>query len=284
MLVVLVAVALLLMERPGERSASGETGELLATLDSAGVDKIEIKLSSGQIVLEKKGIEWYLQSPIHYRADQSNVASLISQARKLRVKATVSSNPENQSLFQVDSTGTLVKVYERGSQQSSFVIGKPGPSFSETYVRKETSNDVHLVDGMFSYMFNRSVNDWRDKSVASMPRDMIKEVKYQYGDTTFTLAFHDSVWRIGNAAVKDSEINMLLSTLADVKADDFVDIPPTPAPRFRIVISYGDVQLRFAEIKGENKYYLQSSTSPQLFELQQWRANQILKRRNDLVQ
>lgn len=283
-LAVLVAVAFLLMERPGERSASSETGELLVTLDSAGVDRIEISSPSGSVVLEKKGIEWFLQSPIQYRADQSNVASLIGQTKNLRVKATVSSNPEKQSLFQVDSTGTLVKVYERGSEKASFIIGKPGASFSETYVRTTTSDEVHLVEGMFSYMFNRAVKEWRDKSVASMPREMIREINYHYGDTTFTLGLRDSLWMIGKDAIKESEVNTVLSALADFKADDFVDVVPTPAPKFRITVAYGHVQLRFDEIKGESKYYLQSSTSPQLFELQQWRANQILKRRKDFVQ
>ena len=283
-LLLLIAIALLLMQRPGEQSTTGAEGQLLVEIDSAKVDKLEINSSTGKVILEKRGIEWFLHSPIEYRADQSNVNSLIGQAKNLRVKATVSSNPEKQSLFQVDSTGTIVKVYEKGSEKVSFIVGKMGPTFSETYMRLSNSNDVHLIEGSLSYTFSRPVKDWRDRTIANVPHESITNIVYQYGDTTFALSHKDTLWMIGKDGAKESEVNSLLSSLSNFTADNFIDTPPSPAPKFRTTILYGGILLRFAEVKDQSKFVVQSSTSPQLFEVPQWRANQMLKRRKDFVQ
>jgi hypothetical protein len=283
-LFVLIVVTLLLLQRPGEQSTTGTEGEVLFSIDSTRVDKIEITSPGTSVVLEKKGVEWFLQSPLQYRAEQSTVASMIGQVKNLRIKATVSSNPEKQSLFQVDSTGTLVKVYEAGKEKASFIVGKMGPSFAETYVRRTDANDVYLIDGSLSVTFSRPVKDWRDRAIVTLARENITSIVYQFGDTSFTLSRIDTVWMLDKQMAKETEVNSVLSSLSELRADDFIDTTPTPAPKFTITISCGGVVLRFAEIKGESKYIVQSSASPQLFEVAQWRANQVLKRKKDFLQ
>lgn len=283
LLVLLLIIAYVVMQKPGEQSSTtSSTGNLLV-IDSLAVDKIEIISPSAEVVLARKGVEWFVEEPITYRADQANVASLIQQAKNFEGKGVVSSNPEKQSVYQVDSMGTTVTIYEQGKEKASFVVGKLGSSFAETYIRMKNSNDVHLVGGVFGYMFNRSVKDWRDKTIFSAPRESITEVTFQYGDTTFTLSFRDSAWMIGRDTVQEYTVNSLLSSLSTLRADDFIDSPPSFPPKITTLISYSGGQVRFAEKKGEDKYLVQSSASPQWFEMQSWNANQVLKRKKDLV-
>jgi hypothetical protein len=44
------------------------------------------------------------------------------------------------------------------------------------------------------------------------------------------------------------------------------------------------VDLRFFHNAPAGRYYLLSSASPQLFEIMEWRAQQILKRKKDFLQ
>jgi hypothetical protein len=282
-LVVLVVVAYLVMQKPGERSSSSDTEGKLVTLDSLAVNKIDIKSPTGKVVLEKKGVEWYLAEPLSYRADQSNVASLIHETKNLEVKSIVSNKPEKQSVFQVDSTGTIVRIFENGAEKTSFIIGKAGSSYSETYARRANSNDVALVGGALSYIFNRPVKEWRDRTILSAPKERIKEVKFQYGDTTFVLAFKDSTWMVGKDSTQDWVVNSLLSSLSSLQADDFVDTLITPLPKINAQLSYAGAQVSFSYLKTGDKYLVRSSSSPQWFEMQSWRANQVLKRKKDLV-
>jgi hypothetical protein len=282
-LVVLVIVAYLVMQKPGERSSTGESSQVFAAVDSLAVDRIEIKSPGSDVVLQKKGVEWFLTVPVCYKADQSNVAMLIHDCKNLEVKNVVSDKPEKHSVFQVDSTGTRVTLFEKGAEKSSFILGKAGSSYSEMYARRSTSNDVDLVSGGSSYVFSRSVKEWRDRTILSMSRDNIKEVRYQYGDTTFVLALRDSSWIIEKDSTQSEVVSNLLSTLSNFQADDFVDTLITRPPKPTTQISCSGTQLTFFYVKQGDKYLVQCSTSPQWFEVQSWRASQILKHKKDIV-
>jgi hypothetical protein len=280
---VLIILAYVVMQKPGERSSSGENGEVLVTVDSLAIDRIEIKSSAANVVLQKKGVEWFVESPVSYKADQSNVATLIHSSKALHVSNVVSNKPDKYSVFQVDSTGTLVKMYQNGAEKASFILGKSGSSYAELYARRTSSTEVALVNGASSYVFARPVKDWRDRTLLSVSRDQIKEIRYQYGDTTFVLAFKDSAWTIGKDSTQDGVVTTLLSSLSNIVADDFVDTLAKPASRPAAQISFAGTQLTFFYVKGSEKYFVQSSASPQWFELQSWHANQLLMRKKDIV-
>ena len=280
---VLMVVAYVVMEKPGEQSVTVGEEEHLFQLDSAAVDRIELRSPSTDIVLAKRGADWYLEKPMDYRADQENVGSFLRQVKDLTRKAIVSSNPEKQGLFEVDSTGLHVEIAEGGAPKISFIVGKTGNTYTESYLRESSSKNVLLVGAALSYLRTRPLKDWRDRHVALVPEESIRAVTYQYGDTTFTLAFRDSVWMVDRQPAQDRVVSNLLNSLAEVRADDFVDTPLEPQPKIVALVKYGGVKLRFAQRKGEDKYYLQNSTSPQWYELQTWHANQLLKRKKDLV-
>jgi len=282
LLVVLLVIAVLVMQKPGERSSSGETGVALAPIDSLAVDKIEIKGSGNSLVLQKNGVEWYLQEPVAYRADQSVVAAFLHDSKSLEVKNVVSNKPEKHSVFQVDSTGTQVKIFEKGTEKTAFIVGKPTSSYSELYARRSRSNDVLIISGASPSAFSRPVKDWRDKTIFTTHRESIKEVRFQYGDTTFVLAFKDSTWTIGKDSTQESVVNNLISSLSNVRADDFVDTLVQHPPKLTAQIAYAGVQLNFFFVKQGEKYLVQSSASPQWFEMPTWRANDILKRKRDI--
>jgi hypothetical protein len=282
-LVVLVILAYLVMQKPGERSSTGESGELLVSVDSLAVDRIEIKSPTVDVTLQKKGVEWFVESPVSYKADQSNVAALIHGSKALQVSNIVSTKPDKHSVFQVDSTGTRVKMFQNGVEKTSFILGKSGSSYSELYARRTASNDVALVNGASSYVFSRPVKDWRDRTILSTPRERIKEVRYQYGDTTFVLAYQDSAWTVGKDSTQDGVVSSLISSLSNITTDDFVDTLAVRPTKPTAQISFAGTQLTFFYVKGSEKYLVLSSSSPQWFEMQSWRANQLLMRKKDIV-
>lgn len=281
-LVILLIVAVLVMQKPGERSSSGDSGIALAQIDSIAVDKIEISSPAHALVLKKNGVEWYVQDPVSYRADQGVIASFLHDSKMMEVKNVVSNKPDKFSMFQVDSTGTRVRIFEKGTEKIGFIAGKATASYSEIYARRDGSNDVLIVRGVSPYAFSRPVKDWRDKAIVAVPKETIKEIRYQYGDTTLVLAFKDSVWKIGDEPAQESVVNSLLSLLASVQADDFIDTLAQRPSKITAQISYAGVQLNFFFMKQGEKYLVQSSSSPQWFEMTNWRANEILKRKKDI--
>ncbi|HTP12882.1 MAG TPA: DUF4340 domain-containing protein [Bacteroidota bacterium] len=283
LLAVLVVVAYLVMQKPGEQSSSG-SGAALVHLDSVAVDRLEIKSAKSHVVLEKQGVDWFLREPMTYKADPTAVANFIHEIKTLEVKNVVSDRPEKFEVFQVDTTSaTRLTVYEHGTPTVNLLVGKIGSTYTEQYVRKLPSNDVDAVDVSMNYTVNRSANEWRDKGIVSVPKENIKEIRYQYGDTTFTVAFQDSAWMLGKDRIRTEDVTSVVNALSDFKADDFIDSTLHPTPKITGAISYGGVQLRFSFLKSQNKYAVQSSGSAQWFVVEAWKANPILKRKKDFV-
>lgn len=280
--IILLIAAYLVLQKPGEQSVNSASSGLMFKVDSLAVDKIELKTPASSVTLEKRGVEWFVSAPVNYRGDQARIGQIIHDIKNLEIKTIVSNKPEKHSLFQVDQSGIRVTVFEKGTEKASFILGKMAGSYSESYARRVNANDVFIVEGASGYMFDRPVKDWRDKTIMTEPKENIKDIRYQYGDTVFNVASRDSVWMVGNEKVHQSVIEGIVSSLSNLQADDFVD--STLAPKLTALIATAGVQLRFSFDKNANKYYVQPSSSPQWFVLEQWKANQILKRKKDMLE
>lgn len=282
-LALLIVVIYLVMQRPGEQSSTGSTGQMLVDYDSVAVDRIDMDSRGVTITLEKQAGVWMLSSPMRYRADDAAVASALSSGRKIDLKDVVSTNVQKRSVFQVDSSGTLVRLYEHGAPKVAFWIGKPSASYTETYVRRDGSDEVYLASGLFSSVFSRRTNEWRDKTILRTDEQSISEVTLRFGDTTLSLVRKDSLWVIGADTAKPDPVKSFLSALSNFQTDEFIDTPVVQMPKLTVQIELGGVQLRLFWKKEGDRYYVQSSASPQLFEVYSWRGAQIVKRKKDFI-
>jgi hypothetical protein len=282
-LVLLVAGVILVLQKPGEISTTGANGEVLVTYDSAAVDGIEISSAGGRVILEKQGTSWMLTEPVRAIADEGVVTSTIGSGKAIALKGVVSSNPAKQALFQVDSTGTLVKFSGKGALLAAFRLGKTGPAYTETYVRRENSNEVFLAEGMPGYMFTRQTRDWRDKTIFKTPLETVTSVQFRYGDTTFTLARQDSLWRLDGSPAAGDQVRSFLGSLTNFLADDFVDSTLTVTPPLIAVVEVHGVQIRFHKNSPGTTYVVTTSRTPQVFSVQEWKAGQVLKRRDQFM-
>lgn len=283
-LLLLILAAVLVLQQPGETSTTGADGDALVTYDSAAVDKLEVTTPARSVTLQKEGTTWFITSPLRAKADEQAVLTAIGKGRSIVVRGIVSTNPQKQSMFQVDSAGTLVRVFAGGAERAAFRIGKPGATYTETYVRREGSDEVCLADGMLTYLFAREVRDWRDKTIFKAPMESITAVQFRYGDTTFVLARQDSLWLLDGAApAPDPVVQSFLSSLTHLQCDNFVDPAPAELPPLVGSLEIGGTVIRFHRAPGAANYTVVTSGSPQVYEVYSWRGEQLLKRKADLV-
>jgi len=273
----------IVLQRPGESSRDASSPEMLVTYDSSAVDRLQVTSGGSTVSLALEGGKWMVVAPIHFRADESAVTAALSRGRKVEIRGLVSSNPEKQKIFQVDSAGTLVQIFERGAEKAAFRIGKPGTSYDETYIRREGENNVLIGEGPLAYLFVKSPRDWRDRTVFKADRDKITALRYRYGDTTFTVAFVDSIWKVDSQPASPAVIQNLLGTLSNYLANDFYDSTFTPAAPPTAVVEALDAQIRFYHSKETGKFLVQSSRDPQWYILEPYRAQDLLKRKKDFI-
>ncbi len=280
--IVLLIAVFFVMQKEGEKSLSAEDRQYLYKLDSLSIDKFEMKSKYGLILLQKEGTTWYLTKPLRYPADKKRINLAISTVINLIVKTIASDNPKKQSLYEVDSSALTLKIYEKGKLKGHFYIGKAGPTRGDNYIRKYNSNEVLLVRGSLSFLFDSPDSDWRDKTILSINPNEIKKIEFQYEKDSFTLQFTDSLWMIGDIAANKDEIDRITNNLAELKTDFFKDTPPDTIPKLYAVITFNDKQIKFYKLD-EEQFLAQSSDSTQWFIVLKSKISNILKRREDFI-
>lgn len=280
LLLILGAIALFVLPSGEERESSDKTPVISFTVDSASIAKIEILRTSSTVTIENIGGRWMMTSPARYQVDASAVKQLLGGFSRLKIGSLISSNPEKQHLFQVDSSGTSVVLTERSGKAASIVIGKMGPSFSEVYLRLPDSKDVYLASGIDTWTITREVKDWRDRTILSIPAEGVKSLTYASGSRQYEFRRDKETWKSGEKSIGTDIINPPLTTLANLKADDFVDstanVRSNPMTLTVQGIENASLTL-FPILPDSSKYYVLSSASPQWFVINKSTAQQLLR-------
>ncbi|NOY05559.1 MAG: DUF4340 domain-containing protein [Chlorobi bacterium] len=279
--IVLLVVAILIVTNSGERSINPEEIPQLIAVDSAAVDGITITRGSTTIELRRSGNTWKIEKPVSYRADAKKVGDLLHELSAVKASTVVSSKPEKHGVFQVDSTGTELRIMEHGKPVVHLVVGKNGPDFTSRYMRLADENEVWMVTGLSYGILSDNPSDWRDRMILDVKKDLVRRVQFQYADTVFVLNRDDSLWTVDGEPADQGRVESFLSSLASLSADEFLDTMTTAPGPPRCVLDVDGTQIRFYPGGEGNLYFLQTSVSPQWFQVSEWRVNALLKKKMD---
>ncbi|HEX9659859.1 MAG TPA: DUF4340 domain-containing protein [Rhodothermales bacterium] len=192
-------------------------------VDSDRVSRIDVSSGGEHIRVDRLDSgEWRLSSPVQADADTAAVMRFLRQIGDMQLESIVSSNPEGFSRFQVDSTGSEMTL-EWGDRRLELIVGKMGPDFQSRYVRIDGDDRVMLANGVPS--LSAKVDQWRDKTLWSMPVEAITSVSVTADDVTYGLSRTDGGWRLssgaGDSAVDSVEVADFLDRVSTIKVDGF---------------------------------------------------------------
>ncbi len=279
-LVALGAIVIFLLPGETEHETSYTQGLGKITVDSASIVKIDMRKGGKSITLENVGGRWTLTSPLRFPADITPINQLLSALARFSVGSLISTNPEKQSLFQVDSSGTLLTVTGRSGASTALIIGKMGPSFSEVYFRLPSSKEVYLAEGFDGWLVSKEVKEWRDKTILGVSSEGVANLTYQVGGKRYEYLKDSSGWKLDAKQFDKSYMNATLSSLAHFKADDFADsgVTPTSKPITLEIHGAQNLALQFYPVLPDtSKYYVQLQGNPTTYVLQKWTAQQVLQ-------
>jgi LysM repeat protein len=279
--IAIVAVIVYIILSPeDERQASYESPLPELSIDSGSVVKIEIRQPGKSVILENVGGVWSLTYPILFQADPMAVAQLLHGFSKFKVGSLISTNPEKQPMFQVDSSGTGITFTDRNGSATALIIGKMGPSFSEVYFRLPDSKNVYLGDGIDNWTINKNLKDWRNKTIVQTGTEAIRQIVYTVGSRSHTVIKDTSGWIVGGKIVEDSEVKPLLNSIANLHADDFIDssLEFSQKPIIININAAEDVTLSlYPNLPDSSRYFIKTSKSPQIYMVSKWSVGELLK-------
>lgn len=293
-LVVLIGV-LFMQQKQQQRIIASEPVDTWS-VDPDRVTALQIRKPDGESVeLVRSAGSWKLSQPVQYPANGQTVTSSLRVLESLELEDIVSTNPENQGKYQVDSTGTLVEVKAGEETLLSAIVGKNSPDFSHTYVRRTGSDDVYRAVGMLSYNFNKRVDDWRDKSILDIDQQTISRITLEYpkDKASTILARADTTWTVqatgGTPQVADSlSVANLLRTVsalntASFATDEEKETLDFEQADFRLSVETDADTKVVTFVEGEStKYFARLEGNDTVFQLFKSSLTNVLKKAEDL--
>ncbi|MCK4357995.1 MAG: DUF4340 domain-containing protein [Candidatus Cloacimonetes bacterium] len=202
-----------------------------AKFDTLGITKININAPETEkdVTLEKIDDKWFIKEPMFYLADMRIMEKFLETMNDMKFEGIISENPEKQSKFQVDSTGTQVQIFKEDNLVLDFIVGKSDQNYSHTFLRESESDKVYSVAGNLSHIFNKKVDQWRDKVIVDIPKDEIDYIEVSYSDTTIYFTFVDTVWFVrqddNEIEVEPSKLSSILNAFSPMGTTKFQDEP-----------------------------------------------------------
>lgn len=292
-LLICVLVYFLLIQKE-KKTFAPERKENFLEIDSALVSRIVFRKFDTQLVFQKVKDLWYIITPDSFRADRNVMGQLLSAASHLEVEELISSNPEKQAFFRVDSiSGTGLDFFAGERQLTSVVLGKISSDLLHGYLRKTNSDDVYMVKGVFSRLADRRIDNWRDRNICPFDPKQVKRVKITQGEEEFILTKEDTLWQLSLYPFKEASpvegklVDDYVQSLANMKADEFAgksEISEIDASKAELVITItfldGHTENLFAVRRnaGEDRYRVKTDQDNNVFVLFEYNFKRIAKK------
>jgi hypothetical protein len=259
--------------------------------------KITVKSKSQEISLKKSGKDWPISDTDGFTADPKLINGALDTVINFNRENIASKNPEKQELFEVvPGKGVEVNISDAGQKMlAHFYIGKTGPDFFSIYLRKEGSDEVLLTAGLIKSAFDKSVKDWRDKTIFSFPPDTITQLTLKTSLEEIVLKKDENGnWQITSpeqVKAKKEAVTDIGLTLASLKAIDFaenynLDEHQLDKPQITITAILDEKAEKKLLIGKENEeksqYYVKSQAKKTIFLVGKYQFDKFNKTLQDL--
>lgn len=234
--VAVVAAALMFRGKDQQlaESSAAPVREVAAGITSGSLTRIEILPPAGgtSVTLTRKDDAWYTDDTLGHKADRNMIGSLFNTIEQPLKGEVVSTNKDSHPDYDLTETSaTRVKLVDSSGKATELLIGKTGPSFFTTFVRKPDSDEVINVRASLTYAFNKP-EGWRDKSIFEIQPDTIVGFSGEGTSGTFELRREDGQWKMKSPedrAASEAKVSPMTAIAGALKTGEFVDLQGTTA-------------------------------------------------------
>lgn len=243
-----------------------------------------------KFVLVKTGEEqWALEVPGAYKANASNVKSLLDNLTKLKVIEAVSSGTDSYDRWGVTDEKALHVVAKKGSE--TIIDAYFGDDGSRGQMTRLAGKDgVFATKGYSRFSFARDLKGWRDKTIFKFEDDQVESVKVTNENGEFVFTKKDDKWTslftpAGSKAgaplerFKDTKVGDLVRAYKSLNAADFGDDKQPDAVQLTKPLATVTFQLKDGGAKHEllvgdsgegGTRYVKTPDNAQIYTISSW--------------
>jgi hypothetical protein len=310
-LLALQAVVLVGMTLSPDERLSVQTRPLFPELEPEKVSRLEIRGPAGDaeevVVLERTGNDWTLPEADGYPAKSDDVKSFLDKVTALVSRTAVLSSARYHEKLEVSEAKYQRKLTLTADGESTVLYLGTSPSFKNTHVRIEGSDDVWLVNDFGTTDAGTRAWNWTERSYVDTPKNDVWAVEVTNEKGSFKLE-RDPVsnqWAaLGvDGALDSSKVDQLVDRVRSIRLERPVgkNLEPSyglapPAGTVRLTVGTSTVagapppstevqtvQLG-ARVEGKNERYVKASTSDYVVVVNDSSVETVLEREaSDLV-
>ncbi len=312
---IIVILLVYLVVGTGKNKMSYEVPRLGA-IPSGEIDKLEITQASGTITIAGKEKIWSI-SPQGYSADPTKVQDMLKSIENLTLSELAAEKKDYQRYDLTDDKKIQVKAYKGSELLREFDIGKTPSTYRHTFIRIQDDTRVYYARESFRSNFAYEIKDLRHKVVMALDKNEISGVKIEQEGNLFEFTkqmipvltppeaekveaeegaespaqTEEEAWMLpdGNQANK-SNLDSIISSLVDLRCDEFLEDQSKEDlkdPIYSVTARGGkdySLQIFAKQEKEGGKYPAISSENPFPFLLSTYKAEQIMKKPDELVE
>ncbi|OGU55207.1 MAG: hypothetical protein A2V66_00655 [Ignavibacteria bacterium RBG_13_36_8] len=227
-LVVLLLVIILWDGGKGERTFR----ETLVDIDTSSVTEILLYPKSqnhNEMKLFLQDEQWkvILADGKEARVPKSKITNLFAQLSAIIPKRLAARDQSKWGEFQVDSTGTRIKILEDGDVTLDLILGKfsfQQPRSMSTFVRLANDVDIYEVDGFLEMSFNQNANSFRDGALLHGDFEKWENLSFEYpADSSFQMFKMKDKWMANYMPADSAKTVRYLRQLSNISSSNFLD-------------------------------------------------------------
>ncbi|OGJ49554.1 hypothetical protein A2335_02110 [Candidatus Peregrinibacteria bacterium RIFOXYB2_FULL_32_7] len=147
-------------------------------LDTEQITAVAILNSKKENIEINKIEDQWIISVNNYLADQDVIKNLLDTIKNLKSSEIVSKNANNFEKYSLgDNNSVQVKLKVKDEIKAKFYIGTQGPNFNSQFFRIPEENKVFLIEENLSSKFDKTTDDFRDKTIVNINSEEIENVK-----------------------------------------------------------------------------------------------------------
>jgi hypothetical protein len=251
--------------------------EVISPTNVAEVSKIgndwKVKLADGQMV----------------SATTSSVKNALQALNSIVPTRMTTKKPEKWGEYQVDTTGTRVKVYEGDKVTLDIILGRFGVEGQRSYytfVRLSEDDEVYVANNFMSFSVPSDASNYRNKALAKINKDSLVAVNFNYpADSSFRLEKVADQWNVNGVQADSAAVAKYLSALNFLNGQTFDDNTSgliAPAITTTFEMSNGQ-NITIEGYRKEDQWLVHSSENEEAYFSDKATADKIFIRSNSLL-
>lgn len=231
-----------LYEVIGEREKKEAEEEAKKLINIKGQDyyTIVIERPDVKITFQKERDVWWIDTPIKYRADDSNVSSLTYYIGNAKNDGEVAETGKDSVSYGLGPPRMKLYVLDQKSIIDSLLIGDKSPVGNHVFARQSNTGRIFLTDYYLSEQMEKDLSYYRNKRVLEFQRGDASRMVFTFPNQTIEmkrLAYNE--WEIEKPIKTRAEysvITELLDRFSTSDVEKFIDENPKNLKKYGLDI------------------------------------------------